>query len=209
MAPPKATAEKKAYEMVVLGALDLVGLHSGHSCCHLLANYNISIGSYDMTSNFDRAFSSLLGNEGGYSNHPSDPGGETMWGITLTTARHAGYAGKMRDMSVEVAKEIYRERYWRPEFDRMPYMVAFQVFDAAVNSGTVVAVKWLQNAIGVKEDGIIGQVTMAAIGKRDPLETVIRFNSTRLSFLASLPSWPSFGRGWILRVANNMIKAIG
>jgi lysozyme family protein len=113
----------------------------------------------------------------------------------------------MRDMPLDVAKEIYRERYWRPEFDRMPYPVAFQVFDAAVNSGPVVTIKWLQQAVGDKDDGLMGPVTMAAIDAVDPLKFVLKFSAVRLAFLVNLPSWPAFGRGWVNRVAGNMHKA--
>jgi lysozyme family protein len=160
------------------------------------------------TAHFDRAFTDLLGNEGSYSNHPNDPGGETMWGITAATARRAGYTGSMKEMPVAVVKDIYRERYWNPAFDRMPYAVAFQCFDAAVNSGPAVAIKWLQKAVGVKDDGIIGPVTMAAVAKVDPLAIVIRFNAARLSFLTSLPTWSTFGRGWVNRIVGNLLKAV-
>lgn len=159
-------------------------------------------------TNFDRSFTALLGNEGGYTNNPNDPGGETMWGITVATARQNGYDGPMHDMPVDAAKDIYRKRYWRPEFDQMPYAVAFQVFDAAVNSGPTEAIKWLQKALGINDDGVIGQVTMAALNKVAPLELVLKLNAERLLFLTSLPTWQSFGRGWVHRVANNMIKAI-
>lgn len=63
--------------------------------------------------------------------------------------------------------------------------------------------------MGVKDDGVIGQVTMAAVNKVAPLELVLKFSAERLLFLASLPTWQSFGRGWVNRVANNMIKAVG
>lgn len=161
-----------------------------------------------MQLHFERAFADLLNNERGHSNNPHDPGGETMWGITAATARNAGYMGPMADMPVSVAKEIYRERYWHQSFDQMPYVVAFQVFDASVNSGNVVAARWLQKAVGVKDDGIIGPITMAAVARLSPLEIVIKFNAARLVFLASLPSWQYFGRGWVNRVANNMTKAV-
>ncbi len=161
-----------------------------------------------MQSHFERAFADLLENEGGYTKNPKDPGGETMWGITAATARHAGYMGPMADMPVSVAKEIYRERYWHPSFDQMSYAVAFQVFDASVNSGNVVAARWLQKAVGVKDDGIIGPITMAAVARLSPLEIVIKFNAARLAFLAALPSWQYFGRGWVNRIANNMTKAV-
>lgn len=160
------------------------------------------------TGNFDRAFDDLIGNEGGYSNHPDDTGGETNWGITSATARNAGYAGPMRDMPKEVAKEMYRERYWRPEFDQLAYSVAFQVFDGAVNSGPTVAIKWLQRAVGAKDDGLLGPMTMAAVNRENPAAVVMRFNATRLDFLTTLPSWPSFGKGWARRISNNLRQGV-
>lgn len=158
-----------------------------------------------MVTNFDKAIAHVLANEGGYANNVADPGGETMWGITKATARDAGYTGAMKDMPLDFAKQIYRSRYWRVWFDQLPYVVVVQVFDAAVHSGPVTAIKWLQQAVGTKVDGIVGPLTLAAVDRLDPLETVIRFCSIRLKFLASLPTWPSFGRGWVNRVANNML----
>jgi lysozyme family protein len=161
-----------------------------------------------IVTNFDRAFAALLDNEGGYSNNPADPGGETMWGVTAGVARAYGYAGPMREMPVAIAKAIYKAQYWRPQFDDMPYAVAVQVFDGAVNSGVGQSVKWLQRAVGVKDDGIIGPSTMAAVAKSNPLEIVIRYNAARLSFLTSLATWPTFGRGWAGRIAGNLNKAV-
>jgi lysozyme family protein len=158
-------------------------------------------------TNFDRAFDALLGNEGEYSNNPKDSGGETNFGITAAVARAYGYNGSMRDMPVSTAKAIYRAKYWLKQFDDMPYAVAFQVFDGAVNSGVGQSVKWLQRAVGVKDDGIIGPLTMAAIGKTDPLAIVIRYNAARLTFLTDLAAWPTFGRGWTNRIAGNLNKA--
>ena len=161
-----------------------------------------------MENNFDKAFTALLGNEGGYSNNPADKGGETNWGVTIAVARANGYSGPMKTMQVEVAKDIYRRQYWRPEFDQMPYSVAFQVFDGAVNSGVAQAIKWLQQALGTKADGIIGPATMAAVKDIDPLVTIIRFNAARLAFFTSLSTWPTFGRGWANRIASNLYKAV-
>ena len=161
-----------------------------------------------MATNFDAAFIALLGNEGGYSNHPNDPGGETMWGITKAVARASGYTGPMREMPVATAKAIYRTKYWLKQFDDMPFPVAFQVFDGAVNSGLSQAVKWLQRAVGTKEDGSIGPLTIAAVGASEPLAIVIRFNAARLLFLASLCTWPTFGKGWTNRIAGNLLKAV-
>lgn len=155
-------------------------------------------------SNFDCAFAALLGNEGGYSNTPDDPGGETMWGITLRVARAHGYVGEMKDMPQDVAKTIYRKSYWLPQFDDLPYAVAFQVFDGAVNSGVGQAVRWLQRAVDVADDGDPGPVTLAAVRAADPLKTILRYNARRLQFMRRLTHWPDFGRGWAGRIADNL-----
>lgn len=157
--------------------------------------------------NFDKAFRELLESEGSYSNHPNDPGGETNWGVTVSVARASGYAGPMRDMPQEVAKDIYRRKYWRPWMDTLPYSIAFQVFDASVNSGERQAAKWLQRAVGVKDDGVVGPVTLAAVGKADQVKLAALFCAARLEFLTSLPTWSTFGKGWARRIAGNLRKA--
>lgn len=157
--------------------------------------------------NFDKAFEKLLGHEGGYSNNPADPGGETMWGVTIAVARASGYSGSMRNMPVDVAKAIYRKQYWDPlNLDRLPQVVRFDLFDAAVNSGVKQAVKLLQRAAGVKDDGIIGPMTLAAANAMDPQMLDKRLSGHRLRFMASLRVWPSFARGWANRIAANLIE---
>lgn len=157
--------------------------------------------------NFDRAFDVLLRKEGGYSNHPDDPGGETMWGITKAVARENGYTGPMRDMSQNVAKMIYRKKYWLDAFDELPYPVAFNLFDASVNSGTGQSVRWLQRSLGVADDGKLGPITMAAALAADPLALVLKINAERLMFMTNLSIWTSFGRGWARRIAENLKEA--
>jgi lysozyme family protein len=157
-------------------------------------------------SNFDQAFSDLLGNEGRFSDNPNDPGGPTCWGITISTARGAGYRGDMRSLDQDIAKEIYQRLYWKSQFDDLPYPVAFQVFDAAVNSGQTMAIRWLQRAVGTIDDGIIGPATMAATKAYDPIKLVMRYNAARLEFLTNLPGWDNFGKGWARRIANNLRK---
>lgn len=161
-----------------------------------------------MVSNFDRAFTELLGNEGSYSNHSDDPGGETMWGITVAVARANGYVGRMVDMTQDVAKIIYRKNYWLPQFDDLPYALAFQVFDGAVNSGIGQSVRWLQRAISVADDGNLGPVTLAAAKAADPIKTAMLFNSGRLIFMTKLTGWASFGKGWARRIADNLNQAV-
>jgi lysozyme family protein len=157
-------------------------------------------------SNFDKAFTDLIGNEGGYSNNPNDPGGETNWGITVAVARANGYTGAMQDMTMSYAKTIYAQAYWLSAFDTLSYPVAFQLFDAAVNSGLSQAVRWLQRALGVSDDGIFGSITLAAAQAMDPLKLLLLFNANRLNFMTQLSTWPTFSKGWARRIANNLIK---
>ncbi|WP_377723132.1 glycoside hydrolase family 108 protein [Comamonas nitrativorans] len=155
--------------------------------------------------NFDIAFERLIGHEGGYVNHPEDPGGETNWGITLRTAREAGYTGSMRDLTREQAKEIYRVAYWgRAKAEQYDGAVAFQVFDAAVNHGIGQAIRFLQRAVGVADDGAIGPVTLAAVRAMSVTDVLARFNAERLDFYTKLSTWPTFGKGWARRVVGNL-----
>lgn len=152
--------------------------------------------------NFDQAFHELLGHEGGYSNHPSDPGGETMWGVTIAVARANGYTGPMRSMPVDVAKAIYRKQYWDAvRADDLPPAVRYAVFDAAVNSGVVQASKWLQRAVGVGEDGRIGPQTLTAARAAHPDNLRRRMLGFRLSAMTDMKGWQAFSRGWAKRIA--------
>lgn len=159
--------------------------------------------------NFDEAFDRLIGHEGGYANHPSDPGGETMWGVTARVARANGYQGDMRALPRDLAKAIYRKVYWLAvKADQLPERVRFDVFDAAVNSGTTQAAKWLQRAVGVTDDGSIGPATLTAANATDAM-LAARFNGQRLQFMTDLPTWGSFGKGWARRIASNLMNLRG
>lgn len=155
---------------------------------------------------FDQAFDWLLGNEGGYVDDPHDPGGATRWGITERVARANGYIGDMQTLPMEIAKAIAKRQYWDVYCcDQLPLEVGFQVFDTAYNGGATA--KWLQEAAGVTADGKIGPATIAAVNAADPDKIVLRFNAARLRYLAALPTWPSFGKGWVNRIADNLVKA--
>lgn len=155
--------------------------------------------------NFDQAFDILLKHEGGFSDHAADPGGKTRYGITEAVAREVGYRGDMRELPLDLAKRIYKDRYWDAvRADELPEAVRYAVFDAAVNSGPRQAIRWLQRAVGAKDDGIIGPVTLAAVRAADPEQLVRRVLAQRLRFMAGLPNWPAFGRGWARRIADLM-----
>lgn len=154
---------------------------------------------------FDEAFDILVGHEGGYSRHPSDPGGETMFGITRKVAVQEGYTGDMHVLPRDFAKEVYRRRYWDAvKADSLPADLRFSVFDAAVNSGVAQAVKWLQRAVDVGDDGILGPMTLQAAQRANGLRTAVQVNALRLDFMTSLPIWAQFGRGWARRIAGNL-----
>ena len=156
---------------------------------------------------FDAAFDALLGHEGGYSHHPSDPGGETMWGVTRRVAIQEGYEGDMRLLPRDTAKAIYRKRYWDAmRCDRMPPPLRFSLFDAAVNSGVKQATVWLQRALDVGDDGIFGPLTLEAAQRCNGWRMAVRLNAERLDFMTSLPTWGAFGRGWARRIAANLME---
>lgn len=127
---------------------------------------------------FDFAFQKTVGVEGGYSNHPNDPGGETMFGITIKVARLYGYQGDMKALPLAVAKQIYRERYWDlihlDRVDAISRIIANEAFDTAVNMGVSVPIPILQgwlNALNrqgadypdLKADGLFGAASAAAL----------------------------------------------
>ncbi|QOR55298.1 MAG: hypothetical protein SHS37scaffold220_67 [Phage 67_12] len=155
--------------------------------------------------NFDQAFDALIGSEGGYSFNADDPGGETMWGITARVARRNGYVGDMRALPRDTAKSIAVREYWQPAHcDDLPPLLRFQMLDAAYNSGPPQAALWLQRAVGVHDDGVIGPATLAAAAAAPPLIVGILFDAQRMEFLTDRPTWGMFGRGWAKRIAKNL-----
>ena len=155
--------------------------------------------------NFEQAFDKMIGHEGGYANYPSDPGGETMFGVTKNVARANGYDGSMRDLPRETAKAIYRKQYWDAiKADQLPEALRFHVFDAAVNSGVGQAVKWLQRVAGTTADGVLGPMTLAAVALLNGDRAAAMYSGVRLEFMTGLPTWGMFGRGWSKRIASNL-----
>lgn len=155
----------------------------------------------------------LLASEGGYVNHPSDPGGPTNFGITLRDYRRYvkadATAADVRAMRVEEAKAIYREKYWNAMCgDALPAGVDYCVFDYAVNSGTGRAPKVLQRVLGVSAGGRVDRPTLAAARVRDARALIQAICDERMRFLQSLKTWPVFGRGWSKRVGEVRAAAL-
>lgn len=154
---------------------------------------------------FDEAFDIVIGHEGSYSRHPDDPGGETMWGITRKVALQEGYGGDMHVLPRDFAKRVYQRKYWDAvKADSLPDALRLPVFDAAVNSGTTQAVKWLQRCVDVVDDGILGPMTLQAAQRSNALKAAAVLYGLRLDFMTSLPTWGAFGRGWARRIAANL-----
>ena len=153
---------------------------------------------------FDYFIERVLVHEGGYVNDPRDPGQETRWGISKRAYPHLD----IKAMTLQEAKDIYRRDFWqRVRGDELPREFAFQALDAAVNHGIGNAVRWMQRAAGVADDGVIGPVTLAAVQRAQPADLVLRFNAERLRFYAKLTTFSTFGRGWVNRVAGNLDHA--
>lgn len=157
---------------------------------------------------FDIIFERLMLHEGGYVNHPNDPGGETMWGVTKRVAQAHGYFGDMRKLPKSLAKKITEKSYYNAvKGDQLDRLIAWQLTDAAYNHGPKQAVKFLQRAIGFTGkdvDGLIGPRTLEATAEMDKNDVVLLFNAERIDFYTGLRGWVSFGKGWARRVANNL-----
>lgn len=148
---------------------------------------------------FNTAFDRLMGNEGGYVNNPADPGGETNWGISKRSYPDVDIQGLTRDG----AKAIYLRDFWRVLGDVNPAL-KFQAFDFAVNSGVQTAIRKLQAAIGVADDGHWGLVSATRLAGFDLSDALMLYIGQRLRFWASLSTVKTFGAGWMNRAATNL-----
>ncbi len=155
--------------------------------------------------NYDEALRRVLVHEGGYTNHPSDPGGPTNFGITIADYRRyikpGASAADVRAMTRGEAEAIYRARYWAAlRCDDLPGGLDYALFDYGVNSGTGRAAKVLQRVLGLPTGGTIGDVELAATRRHLTADLIGRICDERLAFLKSLKTWPVFGKGWGNRV---------
>ena len=164
--------------------------------------------------NFRMAMAETLSHEGGYANHPDDPGGVTMLGITKKTwARWTGRKVRdvpdeeMRTLTVEQGLPLYHAWYWQPvRADELPGGLDFVIFDIAVNSGPGRAVRMLQKAINrlgrihIEVDGMIGPKTLSAASKINVFDLINEVGSTRLWFYFDLSTFKTFGKGWVRRL---------
>lgn len=154
-----------------------------------------------------KAIPLILKHEGGYVNHPDDPGGPTNKGITLATFRRyikpSATIADLKALTVEQATVVYKRQYWDAVMaDMLPAGVDYCVADFAVNSGPARAARYLQAAVGVAQDGKVGPRTIEAAAKADATQLINAICDARMKFLKGLLTWPKFGRGWTARVAD-------
>lgn len=149
---------------------------------------------------FDDAVERVLAAEGGYVNHPNDPGGETNYGI----AKRSYPDVDIRNLTRDGAKAIYFRDFWLPCGEGLPSALKYQVFDAAVNHGIGNAVRMLQRAVGVADDGHWGPVSQRSLTNTPSHDQVMLFLAERLDFMRKLKTFPVFGAGWCARITKNL-----
>lgn len=165
-----------------------------------------------MKGNFEKALAAVLDHEGGYVNHPRDPGGMTNLGVTKVAweewVGHSVDEKEMRALTPEKVAPMYKRRYWDKVCgDELPEGLDYIVFDTAVNSGPGRAVKLLQGCLDVTQDGALGPKTLQAVRETGPQKLIAAYAKARLDFLAALPTWDAFGKGWSRRVAEVFTSA--
>ena len=161
-----------------------------------------------MKANFDASFAQVMKSEGGYVNDPADHGGETNFGVTIGAwGAYLGRAiqpGEMKALTVDTVKPFYKTMYWdKVKCDDLPAGVDYAVFDFAVNAGVARAARFLQRAVGVVDDGVIGAVTLRTVANADPQKLLDNFSDQKQGFynrLATNPSQQKFLKGWLARV---------
>lgn len=159
-----------------------------------------------MNSNFKQSLKYVLAHEGGYVDHPKDPGGATNKGVTIATFRRYvkknGTKADLKRITDAQVEKVYRKHYWDAvKGDDLPSGIDYAVFDFAVNSGPTRAAKFLQDVLGVPQDGKIGPVTLAVAHKKDARKVIDSLCGNRLAWMKRLKTWGTFGRGWTARVS--------
>lgn len=161
-----------------------------------------------MRENLEAALKHVLQHEGGYVNHPKDPGGATNRGVTQRVYdayrdRKGQSRRSVRAITADEVADIYKRQYWDAiRGDDLPSGLDYAMFDYAVNSGPRRAAQDLQREVGVAVDGVIGNVSLAAVQKADVYDLIDRLCARRMRFLKGLRHWSTFGKGWTRRVTD-------
>jgi len=165
-----------------------------------------------MQTNFEYSLDLVLQSEGGFVDNPKDPGGMTNLGVTAIT--WANFKGRnttkkeMMSLTPEDVAPLYEKKYWDAcNCDVLPSGIDYLVFDFAVNAGPGRSIKTLQKTLSVPEDGVIGPVTLQNIDITDKTELITRFSDEKKQFYESLPTFATFGKGWLKRVDEARVNA--
>jgi len=166
-----------------------------------------------MTKNFRDCLDLVLKHEGGFVDHPKDPGGMTNLGVTKKVweewVGHPVTEKDMRELTPEIVAPMYEMRYWRTSYcEKLPRGLDLLVFSMAVNAGAGRSVKLLQDAIGVLPDGVIGPNTMAKINEANVETLIDKFSEARTAYYKGLKLFPVFGRGWLNRTDKERLEAL-
>jgi lysozyme family protein len=166
-----------------------------------------------MTKNFRDCLELVLKHEGGYVDHPKDPGGRTNLGVTQRVWEewigHPATEKDMRELTPAIVAPMYEMRYWRTSYcEKLPRGLDLLVFSMAVNAGAGRSVKLLQDAIGVVADGVIGPNTMAKINEANVETLIDKFSEARTAYYKGLKLFPVFGRGWVARTDKERLEAL-
>jgi lysozyme family protein len=161
--------------------------------------------------NFDQAFERLIGHEGSYSDDAKDPGNWTGGRVNVGELKGTKYGIaantdiEIKALSLEDAKKIYYRDWWlKAGADQLDGAIVFQLWDFAVNAGMSTAMRALQRAARVADDGNIGPLTLRAVRGMSTTDVLMRFAAQRLRFYTSLSTWPTYGKGWTNRVAGQL-----
>lgn len=150
---------------------------------------------------FDEMFDRLHGHEGAYVNDPNDSGLETNWGISKRSYPNLD----IKNLTKSQAKEIYLTDFWlKIHADKLSDGVAWQLFDAAVNSGIGTAIRMFQRALNVADDGHFGAHSLKAANDMSESDQIMRIVAERLRFMVKCKSWKYHGGGWVNRMAKNL-----
>jgi len=165
-----------------------------------------------MKHNWEKSLEVILHHEGGYVNHPKDPGGETNMGVTKRVYEDFGGTKDMKELTKEDVEPIYKKNYWdRVKGDDLPEGLDLMIFDFAVNAGTGRAAKFIQRLVNTTVDGGIGPNTLGKIKEYVVTygieETITSYALMRQNYYESLSTFDTFGRGWTRRVSEVTEKA--
>lgn len=148
---------------------------------------------------FEDAVEILLKHEGGYVNHPRDPGGETNFGISKRSYPALNIAALTREGAIE----IYRRDFWELlRIGELPDILRLTFFDSAVNQGPFGAVGMLQAVVGERVDGVMGPITLRRANELDPVAVARKFNTFRFNRYVQSKGFPNFGTGWLKRLVD-------